>query len=79
MRGYHGVLLLVGAIKVITLKFNGYQKPLHVLHDAKRDFYRYYHMGQTAKPQYLETLKNKVLVIDYYCRAIETGPLLPKE
>ena len=41
MRGYHGVLLLVGAIKVITLKFNGYQKPLHVLHDAKRDFYRY--------------------------------------
>ena len=73
------MFLLVGAIKVLTLKFNGHQKPLHVLNNAKRDFYRYYHMGQTAKPQYLETLKNKVLVIDYYERSIGTDPGMSKE
>ena len=73
------MLLLVGAIKVITLKFNGYQKPLHVLHDAKRDFYRYYQMGQTTKPQYLKTLKNKVLVIESYEISIRTDPGMAKE
>ena len=36
-------------------------------------------MVQTTNHQYLETLKNKVLVIDSYGRAIETGPLLDKE
>ena len=36
-------------------------------------------MGQTTKPQYLKTLKNKVLVIESYEISIRTDPGMAKE
>ena len=73
------MFLLMTAIKGINFQFDGQNNPLHALNNITREFYCYYHMVQTKNPKYLETFKNKVSVIDYYCRAIETGPLLPKE
>ena len=57
------MFLLVAATKGITFKFDGHKHPLYDFHDAKRDFYRYYQMGQTTTQKYLEDFKNKVLVI----------------
>ena len=53
----------MAATKGITFKFDGHKHPLYDFHDAKRDFYRYYQMGQTTTQKYLEDFKNKVLVI----------------
>ena len=79
MRGEYDVLLLVRGIKVPTFKFDGHKHPSHALHEANRDFYQYYQMGQTMNPQYLETFKNKVLGIDSYGGSIGTDPGTDKE
>ena len=63
MRGYYGVLLLMASIKGINFKFNGHKHPLHALYNTECNFYRYYQTRQTTNTQYLETFKNKVLVI----------------
>ena len=79
MRGYYDVFLLIGDIKGLTFKFDRHNHPLHALHKANRYFQRYYQTVHTKNPQYLETLKNKVLVIESYGRAIGTYPGLSKE
>ena len=79
MREEYDVLLLVGAIKVSTLKLDGHKHPLHALHDSKIYFYQYFQMGKTMNPQYLETFKNKVSVIEYYGGSIGTKPGLDKD
>ena len=54
------MFFLVGDIKGLTFKFDGYKHPSHAFHDAERDFYRYYQMVQTTNLQYIEAFKNKV-------------------
>ena len=73
------MFLLVESIKGITFKFYGHNHRSHALHDAKRDFYRYYHTVQTTNPQYLETFKKKVSGIESYGGSIGTHPGLAKE
>ena len=79
MRGKYEVFFLVGDIKGLTFKFDGYKHPSHAFHDDERYFYRYYQMVQTTNPQYIETFKNKVSVIDSYGGAIGTDLGLAKE
>ena len=73
------MLLLVGAIKGLTFKFNRHKHLFYSIYNSRRDFCRYYQKGYTTNPQYLETFKNKFLVIESYGRAIVTDPGLAKE
>ena len=73
------MFLLVESIKGITFKFYGHNHRSHALHDAKRDFYRYYHTVQTTNPQYLETFKKKVSGIESYGGYIGTDQVMAKD
>ena len=72
------MLIIVAAIKGITFKFDGHNNPLHAIHDAKRDFYCYYQMGQNRNPQYLDTFNNNISFIDSYVGSIGTDQELAK-
>ena len=74
MRGGYNVFLLVCAIKGLTFKLDGHKHPSKSLHNSRWIFYQYYQTGQTTNPQYLETLYNKVLVIESYGGYIGTDP-----
>ena len=58
------MFLLVGDIKDLTFKFDGHKHPSNNLHDAKRNFYRYYQTGQTTNPKCLETFNDRNRVIN---------------
>ena len=73
------MFLLVAAIKGIPYKFNGHKHPTHSLHNAKRVYFRYNQTVQIKNSQYLETLNNKVLVIESYGEDIGTDPGLEKK
>ena len=73
------MFLLVEVIKGLTFNFNGHKHPSHALHEDKSDFYCYCHMGQTKNPQYLDTFKNKVFVIESFGRAIVNVPRMTNE
>ena len=66
MWGEQNVSLLVVAIKFTTYNFDRHKHQSHALHDANRNFCRYYQTGHTTKPQYLKIFKNMVSIIDFY-------------
>ena len=66
------MFLLVAAIEGLNFNFDEHKHLPHAIHDTKRDFYHYYHMGKTTNPQHPETLKNKFSVIDSYGGVIGT-------
>ena len=74
MMGGYDMLILVVAIKGLTFKFGGHNHPPYTLHEAKRDFYRYYQTGHTTNQQYLEILKNNISLVYSYGGAIRTDP-----
>ena len=65
----------MGGIKGLTFKFGGHK---HALQNTKGEFYKYYYTGKTTNPQYPETFKKKVSVIEYYGEAIGTDPGMAK-
>ena len=73
MRVCYNMFVLMAAIRGITFKFNGHKHPFHSVHNAKQDYFRYNQTGQTKNPRYLETFKNKVLVIEYWPRTGQEG------
>ena len=79
MRGDYNMFLLVGGIKGLTFKLDGNMHLPHALHDANRQFYRYYQTVNTTKLQYLETFKNNISVIESYGGSIGTDQILDKE
>ena len=50
IRRDYDVFLLVADIKGLTFNFDGHKHPLHALHDAKRNFYRYYQTLYNTNP-----------------------------
>ena len=78
MGGDYDIVLLVDSTKGIIFKSNGHKHPPHTLNYTKREFYRYYQTWHTTNPQYLETFKNKVSVIESYGGSIWMDPGLTK-